>query len=91
MTRPSRDFVAALAGVAMTLLAWYGPWAWPGWPALTAIDAAFGSNAAFAELPFATRAIAVALLIALNVSFWGAIVWIAWKALERRALSPSKR
>jgi len=87
----SRGFVAALTGVAMTLLAWYGPWAWPGWPALTAIDLACGSNAAFAELPFATRAVAVALLIALNVSFWGGVVWIVWKVVQRRAPSLSKR
>lgn len=81
----SRGFLSTLAGIGMTLLAWFGPWAWPAWPAFTLIDLAFGSNTAFAELPFAMRAAAVTTLIVVNVSFWAAIVWIASRAFRRRS------
>ena len=77
----SRGFIAALAGIAMTLFAWYGPWAWPAWPAFTTIDVLFGSNTAFAELPFAVRAVTITMLIIVNVAFWAAVVWIAMRAL----------
>ena len=73
----SRGFLAALAGIAMTLFAWYGPWAWPAWPAFTTIDVLFGSNTAFAELPLATRAATITMLITVNVTFWGALVALA--------------
>lgn len=58
----------------MTLLAWYGPWAWPAWPAFTAIDLVFG-HTGFADYPFAVRSAIVVFLIVLNVSFWAAIVY----------------
>ncbi|MFL6248201.1 MAG: hypothetical protein ACJ74H_19410 [Thermoanaerobaculia bacterium] len=79
----SRGFIASLAGIAMTLFAWFGPWAWPAWPALTIIDVVFGSNTAFAELPFAMRAIAVAMLIVVNVTFWAALLWIGARIVRR--------
>lgn len=79
----SRGFLASLIGIAMTLLAWFGPWAWPGWPAFTIIDVAFGSNAAFAELPFVMRAITVTMLIVFNVMFWAVSAWIAARLLHR--------
>ena len=80
----SRGFISALAGIAMTLFAWYGPWAWPAWPAFTLIDILFGSNTAFAELPLATRAATVTMLIVVNVAFWGAVVWIVMRAMNTR-------
>ncbi len=70
----SRNFISALIGLAMTLLAWYGPWAWPAWPAFTAISLVFGRTG-FADYPFALRSAIVVFLIILNVSFWGAIAW----------------
>jgi hypothetical protein len=79
----SKGFIAALCGIAMTLFAWYGPWAWPAWPALALIDLVFGSNTAFAELPFATRAATVTALIIANIAFWAALVWIAMRAFRR--------
>lgn len=81
----SRGFLSALAGIAMTLLAWYGPWAWPAWPAFTVIDLAFGTHTAFAELPLATRAATITLLIIVNVAFWGAVVWMAMRLLRTRS------
>ena len=38
MIKISRGFIAALGGIGMTLLAWFGSWAWPGWPASLALD-----------------------------------------------------
>ena len=70
----SRTFISALVGLAMTLLSWYGPWAWPAWPAFTAISLVFGRTG-FADYPFALRSAIVVFLIVLNVSFWGAIAW----------------
>lgn len=81
----SRGFIAALTGIAMTLLAWYGPWAWPAWPAFTVIDLLFGTNTAFADLPFATRAATITMLIIVNVAFWGVVVWIAMRAVRRES------
>jgi hypothetical protein len=70
MRRPSLAFVCALTGVALTLLSWYGPWAWPAWPAFAAMDAAFGSRTNFADLSYRTKSIAIVVLIALNVAAW---------------------
>ena len=78
----SREFVSALIGIAMTLLAWFGPWAWPAWPAFTAIDLVFGRTG-FADYPFSVRSTVVLFLIVLNVSFWGAIAYGAATALKR--------
>jgi hypothetical protein len=76
----SRGFVAALAGIAMTLLAWYGPWAWPAWPAFMVIDLVFG-HGGFADLPYATRSAVVVVLIIVNVSAWGAVAFgVMWTA-----------
>ncbi|MGZ5494549.1 MAG: hypothetical protein ACXWHG_13165 [Thermoanaerobaculia bacterium] len=78
----SRGFVSALIGIAMTLLAWFGPWAWPAWPAFTAIDLVFGRTG-FADYPFGVRSAVVLFLIVLNVSFWGAIAYGTVTALKR--------
>lgn len=79
----SRGFLSALAGLAMTLLAWYGPWEWPAWPAFAVIELAFGTHTSFADLPYATRAIAIVVLIIVNVTAWGAVAWAAMR-LRRR-------
>lgn len=72
----SRGFVCALIGVAMTLLAWYGPWAWPAWPAFAVIRLFFGSGESWLELPFVARSAVLALLILVNVSFWGGMTFL---------------
>lgn len=73
MFRISRGFFAALIGVGMTLLAWFGPWAWPGWPASLAIDL-LGKYADFADLPHTVKAMVVVLLIIINVGTWAVLI-----------------
>jgi hypothetical protein len=77
----SRTFIASMIGLAMTLFSWYGPWAWPAWPAFTAISLVFGRTG-FAEYPFAVRSAIVVFLIVLNVSFWAAIAWVLMRLLR---------
>ncbi len=79
----SRGFIASLSGLAVTLFAWYGPWAWPAWPAFTAIDLVFG-HTGFAEYPFAIRSAIVVLLIVLNVAFWGLVTYGLLSLVWRR-------
>ena len=71
----SRGFVCALFGIAMTLLSWYGPWAWPAAPAFATLHLLYGSGASWTELPESQRAAMLVLLIAINVAFWGAALW----------------
>ncbi len=68
--RPSIGFLCAAIGIALTIFSWYGPWAWPAWPAFAAMDVAFGSRNNFAELSYRARSIAVVVLIAWNSTFW---------------------
>jgi hypothetical protein len=68
----SRGFIASLGGIAMTLLAWFGSWAWPGWPASFAIDHL--GFADFAELPRLDKSAVVVLLIIINVGTWAAAI-----------------
>lgn len=79
----SRGFICALIGAAMTLLAWYGPWEWPAWPAFTLIRLVFGSGDPYQELPYAARAAVLTGLIIVNVGFWAATAWAA-AALTKR-------
>ena len=80
----SRGFLATLGGIAMTLLAWFGSWAWPGWPAAFAIDLL--GFADFAELPRLAKSSVVVLLIIINVGTW-ALVLRAAMLLVRKSSS----
>jgi hypothetical protein len=75
----SRGFLCAMAGVAVTVLAWFGPWTWPAWPGLVVVDLVFAPPRSLADLPFTGRAVAVFLLLAINVAAWGALVAAVWK------------
>jgi hypothetical protein len=69
----SRGFIASLAGIAMTLFGWYGPWAWPAAPAFAVIRIAFGTDSNFADLPYAEKGAFVVLLILVNVGAWAVL------------------
>ncbi len=79
----SRGFLSSLAGLGMTLLAWYGPWEWPAWPAFLALHTVFGRTDTWWELPFGVRAAVLTALIALNVAAWGAVAFLMMRAGSR--------
>ena len=83
----SRGFAAALAGIGMTIFAWFGPWAWPAWPAFTAISLVFG-RAGFSELPYAQKAVAVIALIVVNSGFWALVAYALGSLVRRAMFSP---
>jgi hypothetical protein len=83
----SRGFIAALGGIAMTLLAWFGSWAWPGWPASVAIDLL--GFADFAEFPHLAKSGVVILLIIINVGTWAAVIRAAL-LLVRKSSFPTR-
>lgn len=79
----SRGFACAIFGVAMTLFSWYGPWAWPAFPALTTMRILVGTQTSFADLPYAARAAMIVLLIAINVAFWAGAACVVWWSAQR--------
>ena len=80
----SRGFIAALAGIGMTLLAWFGSWAWPGWPASLALDI-LGRFSSFPDLPRGAKVATVVMLIIINVGTWALLFRAAMQLLRRRA------
>jgi hypothetical protein len=77
--------MAALFGIGMTLLAWFGSWAWPGWPASISIDL-LEKFASFPDLPHLARAMIVILLIIINVGTWAAVIRVAMLLLPAHPL-----
>lgn len=86
MFRVSKGFIATLGGIAMTLLAWFGSWAWPGWPASFAIDLLGFTD--FADFPRFAKSAVVVLLIIINVGTWAAVIRAAM-LLVRKSSSPA--
>lgn len=85
MRRLSAGFVAAIAGVALTIFAWYGPWEWPAWPAFAVQHVVFGkAGADYTELPFAGRAAVLVGLIVVNVATWAALILLIVRMLRFR-------
>jgi len=83
----SRGFIGALTGIVLTVLAWYGPWLWPGWPAVTVLDFVLGRFAP-SEVSFGAKAVGMVALIIINVGFWGLVTRGAIWTFERfRTLS----
>jgi hypothetical protein len=64
----SRPFLCCLAGIAMTLFAWYGPWEWPGAPGFSILSTFFAGH--YDELTYGQRAAVLVLLIVVNVGTW---------------------
>jgi hypothetical protein len=80
----SRGFIATLGGIALTLLAWFGSWVWPGWPASFALDA-LGHYSAFPDLPRGAKVAVVVALIVINVGTWAVVIRGLMLLLPRRA------
>jgi hypothetical protein len=73
MTRPrpiSQAFRCGLFGLAMTLLAWLGPWRWPGWPALALLDFTLARAAPSVAGPV-VKGLGLVVLLLVNTAFWG--------------------
>ena len=66
----------------MTLFSWYGPWAWPAWPAFAAVDLFLG-HSGFADYPFGVKSAIVVALIVLNVSTWAALSYGVMRLSKR--------
>jgi hypothetical protein len=79
----SRGFIATLGGIALTLLAWFGSWVWPGLPASLALDA-LGHYSAFPDLPRAAKVAAVVALIVINVGTWAVVIRALMQLVPRR-------
>lgn len=60
----------------MTVLARLGPWSWPGWPAVTALDFALAHAAPSVAGPIVKGAGLVALII-VNAGFWALLACAA--------------
>lgn len=67
----------------MTILSWYGPWAWPAWPAFTVIDLVFGTGSWYQDLSYTARSVVIVVLITLNTSFWAAIAFLLSRMVRR--------
>ena len=76
--RPSPGFVCVLGGVAISLLAWWGPWAWPAWPTVVATDLVFSERRSFSDLGFNAKATVIVILIALNIGIWAVLLRVGW-------------
>ena len=79
----SKGFICALAGIAMTLLGWYGPWEWPGWPGIIVLDHFVAPAGLLSETPVYVRAATMFLLIAINVTVWALAVRACLALLPR--------
>jgi len=87
----SKGFLSALAGVALTLLGWYGPWTWPALPGIFVLDALIEPTGLFSDGPYLVRAAILVLLIAVNIAAWGVLVrlvlWVLHVSHRARARS----
>lgn len=71
-----RGFRCAVFGLAMTVLARLGPWSWPGWPAVTALDFVLAHAAPSVAGPI-FKGVGVVALIVVNAGFWALIAYAA--------------
>lgn len=80
----SRLFVCILAGVAITIVGYFGIWEWPAWPAFGVLYLLFGAGDPWLELSTTARAAVLVGLIAVNIASWTAVVWIILKLATRK-------
>ena len=86
----SRSFICTVIGVGMTILSWYGPWAWPAAPAFAVLHVVFGNGASWQELPYVARGAVLVALIMINSGFWALVAASIWFAVRRlRSLRPT--
>ena len=81
----SPGFLRAIFGILVTVLAWFGPWAWPAWPAMAVLAIAFSPARPFVALSYDARSVVVVILLAVNVVSWALAAWAIGKVRETRA------
>ncbi len=79
----SPGFLRAVFGILVTVLAWFGPWSWPAWPAMAVLAIAFSPEHPFVALPFNARAAIVVVLMFVNVAVWALVVYGIGRVRER--------
>ena len=88
LARPmSRGFRCFLFGIAMTVFARVGPWSWPGWPAITALDFVLAHAAPSVAGPI-TKSFGLVALMLVNSGFWALV---AFAALRLRDMAFPRR
>ena len=83
----SKGFISALGGIALTLLGWYGPWEWPGWPGILVLDHFVAPRGLLSETPVYVRVLTMFALIAINVGIWGALIRAGLALMPRRTVT----
>lgn len=78
----SRGFACILAGTAVTIFAWFSPWLWPGWPAVTVMRY-LALHWDYDERPYAVRATIIVAVMTLNIACWAAVTYAGWRAAEK--------
>jgi hypothetical protein len=68
--------------MVVTVFAWFSPWLWPGWPAVTVMQY-LALHFDYDERPYAVRAAIIVGVMILNIVSWAAVAYIAWRAAER--------
>jgi hypothetical protein len=90
---PSPGFLCALVGILVTALAWFGPWAWPAWPAMGVMAVAFSPARPFADLSYGMRSAVVVVLTFVNVACWALVALglarVRARLRRRTGLDPS--
>lgn len=74
--RMSLGFRCALAGLAITILGYFGAWEWPAWPAFWLLDVVFGNGSSWIYLSAGVRDLVLVALIAFNTACWGVAAWL---------------
>lgn len=77
--RPSRGFLAALGGLAITAWAWYSSSIWPAWPALAILPLVGDHLDPSSRL----REAVVVFLIVVNVTVWALVLYAVARLAER--------
>ena len=68
-------FICILIAISITILGYFGIWAWPAWPAFAVLELVFGAGDPWLELSETARVVWMVVLITINIAFWTAVVY----------------
>ena len=78
----SRGFSCTLAGVAITVFAWFSPWLWPGWPGVPVMGY-ITTRYDFVAWPYATKGATIVVVMILNIAWWALVAYTATRATAK--------